>query len=582
MIAAEIQAEEARVCRWLIKAFWVLAIVLGLVAFWIDRNSTNTDGISYVDVASAFSRHDWTAGINAYWSPLYPFILGLALRLLRPSPFKEFTVVHLVNFVIFLGAAASFNFFMSRLLRRQRQLAQRDGAAAVVFLPEWAMLALGYALFLWTSLRLITISDISPDMLVALFVYVAAGIVLGMRSERVLDFAVLGAILGLGYLAKAPMLPVGIIFLAGAIIFAHDLRKAAIRLPIAIAALIIAAAPFAVALSHIEGRFTWGDSAKLNYAWYVNHVPRYHWQGDMRGLGSPIHPTKKIYEVPAVYEFHGPKPATYSIWFDPSYWNEGVRDVFDWKSILVQIRINLQVYDDVILTQQGYLIVTCALLFLLGTRTESAMSSVAKYGVILLPAIAALTMYVLVHVENRMIAPFDVLLWMGLFAAVRFEGSSEIRRAAEYVVICVVAFTVLIMGLGQLGDIASHGRAELTAWSNDEALPQWQIATSLRRLGVEPGDKVAWIRPSVFDDKIQNYSWARLARVEIVAEISTGGADDFWSASPAEQSKILDAFARTGAVALVVTKIPARFSPGGWLPLGKTGYFLHPLQAPKQ
>jgi len=576
-----VPSEEARLCGYWSLAFWIVAVASGAVACWIGRNSTNTDGISYMDLASAFSRHAWPAGINAYWSPLYPFTLGLALRYLKPTVYKEVSVVHAVNFLIFLGAAGAFEFFLSRLLRDRRQCFLSAPGGTWAFLPDWAMLALGYALFLWSSLEMITVSDISPDMLVALFVYLAAGMVLDMRGRPAgaMSFLALGAVLGFGYLAKAPMLPMGVIFLVMAALVTRDIgRAAAMGLPLAALAFLIVAGPFIAALSHAERHLTWGDSAKLNYAWYINHVPRYHWQGNLRGLGTPVHPTRKIHAEPAVYEFEGPKSATYPVWYDPAYWNDGVHLVFDWKSILQQIRLNVAVYYDVIFAQQSYLVVACALLFLIGGRGKLAWNDMAGYWMLLVPVAAALGMYVLVHVETRMIGAYIVLLWMALFATIRVENTPGLRKSAASGVIVIVLFTIFTLSLSMLGDLLSHSRAELTAWNNTDALPQWQVVKELNRSGIQPGDTVAWIRPNVFDDRMQNYSWARLARVQIVAEIPATDADAFWTASASEQAEVFDALAHTGAAALVVTKMPTRFSANGWIPLGKTGYFEYPLR----
>jgi hypothetical protein len=578
----ENSAAQDGVCNYLNRSFWMIVCGFGVLAAWIGRNSINTDGISYLDVASAFNRHDWASAVNAYWSPGYPFVLSLGLKLFRPSVYKEFAVVHLVNFLIFLAAAGACDFFLARLLRYRKEMAavSANAFAATTAIPDWALMALGYALFFWTSLKLITLSDVSPDMLVATFVYVQAGILLGMRKRGAgaIDFLLLGGAAGFGYLAKAPMLPVGLIFLALALLVLGDVRKAAIRLPIYLLAFCVVAGPFIGALSHFQGRLTWGDSAKLNYAWYVNHVPRYHWQGEMRGLGTPVHPSKKINDVPAIYEFDGHGSATYETWYDPAYWNAGVKTKIDPKSILLQVLSNRLVYYDVFFNQLAPVLVICACLFLIGGRGKLAFQDVAAYWMVLLPPLAALGMYIGVHVEVRMIGAFVVMLWMGLFTAVKFDQPASTRRVGEWAVVSLISFTILTLGFSILGDVASYSRAELTAWNNTTALPQWQIVNELRRAGIEPGDKVAWIRPNIFDDRTQNYFWARMARVRIIAEIPAVNADDFWNASPGERAKVLDILSHTGAAALVVTKMPLKSADSGWRPLGKTGYFEYPLR----
>jgi hypothetical protein len=103
----------------------------------------NPDGIAYLDMADAYFRGDWTTAINAYWSPLYSWILGVAMHLGKPSMHWEFPLVHVVNFFMYLAALGSFEFFWTQLMHYRRNNDSGDGS---VTLPEWALLALGYTL----------------------------------------------------------------------------------------------------------------------------------------------------------------------------------------------------------------------------------------------------------------------------------------------------------------------------------------------------------------------------------------------------------------------------------------------------
>jgi hypothetical protein len=553
-------------------------MLFGLLDFWINRDATNTDGISYLDVASAFARHDWAGAVNAYWSPLYPFLLSIGLRLLKPAPYWEFTVAHLVNLVIFAGAAAAFQFFLNSFLTYRASRVESANSGALAVLPDWALMALGYALFLWSSLQLITIAVLSPDMTVELFVYLAGGIVLGMRAKgiaRVRDFFLLGIVVGSGYLAKAPMFPIGLVFLAIALFSARGVKTSIVRFSAGMLAIILVATPFVLTLSREKGHLTWGDSAKLNYSWYVNHVPRYHWQGTPARYGRPDHPTKQLFAEPPVYGFDGPHTSTYPVWYDPSYWNQGVRQVWDWKSILRQVSANLPVYDGVIFGREAAVVGVCLLLFLIGDRGKSALADFADYGFLLIPVAAAFGMYVVVHVEERMIASFVVLLWMALFATVRYRDLPEIQRCASLAVAAVALLTVFTLAESVFGEVFVHGPREILSSSSRSF--QWQIANDLHVMGVEPGDKVAWMRPSAFTPK-QNYAWARLARVEIVAEVPGGEESQFWTDSPGTRGKLFDAVSQTGAAAFVVTEMPSGFPDSGWKQLGKTGYWVHMLR----
>jgi hypothetical protein len=154
----------------------MLAIGLGVLHVYaaIKSQSMNADGISYLDIGDAYFRADWVNAINPVWSPLYSWILGFANFAIRPSMQWEFPVVHLVNFIIYLIALSSFEFMWKRV---------RTGEATSesYTLPDPWWWTLGYLLFIWISLSLIEIWAVTPDMLMAVFVFLAAGLIAQMR-----------------------------------------------------------------------------------------------------------------------------------------------------------------------------------------------------------------------------------------------------------------------------------------------------------------------------------------------------------------------------------------------------------------
>ena len=70
-----------------------------------------------------------------------------------------------------------------------------------------------------------------------------------------------GGLLGLGYLAKAPMLPLAVVFLAASALALSGRASRISHLVVASVALAVVAVPFIVALSFANGRPTVGDSA---------------------------------------------------------------------------------------------------------------------------------------------------------------------------------------------------------------------------------------------------------------------------------------------------------------------------------
>jgi hypothetical protein len=93
----------------------------------------------------------------------------------------------------------------------------------------------------------------------------------------------------------------------------------------------------------------------------------------------------------------------------------------------------------------------------------------------------------------------------------------------------------------------------------------------LHGLGIQPGDKVAVIGYG-FDS-----FWARLARVQIVAEMLGAEADPFWLGDPALQSDVLQAFATAEARAVVAERVPSYADLSGWHRVGDSDYYVRIL-----
>lgn len=129
---------------------------------------------------------------------------------MKPSSYSQFTVVHGVNFLIYLFALGCFEFLLRAATADRTRVGDHNNADSR--LPKWAVFAIGYAVFFWSSLSLITIERVSPDLLMAGFVYLARGLLLQIRTrpQGFSAFALLGAVLGFGYLAKAPVFSAGI------------------------------------------------------------------------------------------------------------------------------------------------------------------------------------------------------------------------------------------------------------------------------------------------------------------------------------------------------------------------------------
>src|ERR1041385_6100136 len=90
----------------LLKRFLaIVGIAAAAIQASLSRNYLSSpDGVSYLDIADSYLRGDWHSAVNAYWSPLYSWLLAAVLFIFKPSGQNEFAVVKVVNFLAFLLA----------------------------------------------------------------------------------------------------------------------------------------------------------------------------------------------------------------------------------------------------------------------------------------------------------------------------------------------------------------------------------------------------------------------------------------------------------------------------------------------
>jgi hypothetical protein len=461
-----------------------------------------------------------------------------------------------MNFLIFLLAIAAFEFFWSGIRRNAYGL------------PHLILWVFGYAMFLWLTVG--SVALVTPDLCVSAIVYLIAGLVLRIRDgAETKHFIWLGFALGIGYFAKAMLFPMAFVFLAVLLIARVSPKKVAWSALIFISI----AAPQILLLSHAKGRLTFSESAPLSLAWSNFNVPVRNWQGEPVGNGIPAHPTRQVYEHPAVFEFNGPIHASYPPWYDPSYWNEGLRFHFVPSVVLRHISHNAKLILLGLLQPKVWVLSTFILAVL---SARSSVAGIAFHWVLLVPAFAALAMYSLTFVQYRYMPAWEMLVWAAFLFGLRIRVGLSPR-----VLLWLGGITAAVMLLASANGI----RAEL-AHRNDDATPDYRIVEELQNLGVHAGQRVAAIG---FDN---DANWAYFSRLFVVAEINLDQTCEFWSAAPAVQQEVLRRFKEAGA-SLVVARVDGGMKstdyavapdlaacthPGpGWrnLPDSDLVYFLH-------
>jgi hypothetical protein len=538
-------------------AFAIIAVV-GALRLWVGRYSMNPDGMCYLDLGDAFFHRKWFDAVNAYWSPLYAWLLGAALFVARPSRWWEFPVAHGVNFLIYLAAFFCFEFFLRSLRDDLRLEAGYRNGASRWTLSEQSLFAIGYALFLWSSLELITIWDFSPDLTVATLVYLIAGLLLRIRHRNSFRlYIVLGVVLGFAYLTKAVMFPLGFAFILIGL-FCVPRQKRLGYLLLVTSCFLAVSAPWLVALSRAKGRLTFGDSGRLNYSSLVSPGGRViNWQGAPPGSGIPVHATRQLLKNPPLYEFATPVGGTYPPSFDPSYWNEGRSWTFNLRSQLSAMKEHVLMYAELLLRSQAGLFAGALTLILVGGIATRA--AILNKWPLFAMCFAAMGLYSLVHAETRFVGAYVVLFWMAILFSVRL-GSREARRMAEYLALAVVITVLLSVADGTVRAVIAGGPYS--------ALDQIIVADDLEKIGLRAGERVA-----VLGDGNWSY-WARSGKLKIVSTIMSPDTPAFWTENAEQREQVHRLFASTGAKAVVTTKPPTTDAGVGWQQIGSSAYYI--------
>lgn len=526
-------------------AFWCFAVIAGFLQAWAGRFYIEPDGVNYLDIADAYLRHDWASAINAYWSPLYSWLLAGAKWLLHPSPYWESTTLQALNFLLYILSLACFAYFFSELTSLADE---QHGAVEQQSLPRGAWNLFGYSLFVYASLELIRVNTDTPDMLVAAACLLATGILLRIRREVTgwWAYLALGAVLALGYLAKAVMFPISFVFLFSSLFAARDWRKTAPRAALGLFAFLLVASPWLFTLSKAKGRFTFGDTGSLNYAWYV------------QSTGKPIHGVRLLSAKPPVEEFATPVVGTYPLWYDSTYWYEGVHPHFGLRAQLHALGINLGDYFRLFSAEKGIAVGLLVLVLFTG-RTGTYARVLLSLWPFWLAAIAAFGLYALVHVETRFLGAAVVILWSILFVAAWLtlpDAALKLWVSSLTAVSILIAVTLAVESAKNLSTILKRPQNV-----------EWEAAHELSRLGLRQGDLVALIGHS----NVADY-YAHLAKVRIAAQVPAEGVSSYWDANPESRRRVLNLFRQAGAAILVTHISPPSSQAEDWKPLGSTGY----------
>jgi hypothetical protein len=546
---------------------WAVTITAALLQTLAVRFYISGDGNSYLDVASAYLRGDFANAINAYWSPFYSWLIALVLWAFKPGGHWETTILHLLNFAGLLVSLRAFEFFFGNFLAARQNLTQPEGESVELPVTIWWML--GYALFISATLEVMAIYPITaPDHWVCIVTFLSIGLILkiAMRGGGPSLFAALGLVLGLGYLTKTFYFPLAFVFIGTAWLASRELRKNFTGAVIALVAFLLVAGPFVFALSKTKHRFTYGDVGKIAYAEVMNWgLEPIFWEGG-NGSGTPKHPARIVLSSPTVYEFAEPISGSYPMWYDSSYWNDGMEIHFRPINQLKVLRQSAGTFFLIFLIQLEF-VVGLAVLAFYDVRPREWLSLAVRHWFLWLPAAAACLGFTCVLVEGRYVASFLVVLWLAAFASTLCSASIAAKRVAVAVVLAVTFVTVVKTLKFAVTDAFAISK---------QVNENWEAAQKLKDFGASPGDRVALI------GVIAEQHLMRLAKVKAVAELRYRDEQKFWTGDASLQDSVFTAFATTGSRIVVAAHAPVTAVKEGWIRLGNTDYYARSLLAKPQ
>lgn len=459
----------------LILAFVAIVVALGTLQCRAWNGAPNADGISYLELATRYAQGDVRAVANGYWSPLYPALLGVGVRLAdAPSTYygddlaPELRVALVVN----IGVLALATFAFARLVLALDG-AEPERPPSVVRLCRLIAAA---ALWIWAAIRLVGATTITPDLLLATWLVLATTELLELTRHppsraRMVRLSI---VLALGYWTKAVFFPLVLVAIPTAAVLARAAERRATTTRLASLSVVLCA-PLAVVQSVSQGHLSFGETGRLNYQWYVNDVHRLLPSGENpTGPPSPSAPPSVVRTSLGATLLTGNEPGSFPFWYDPSRFVERGPTRLSLAAQWRVVRANAHWYRVV----AGVL----ALLALVATIAAAFRQRIRLDRLLVAaPALTLLALHALTHPEGRLTGAglaisITLLIYLGGAPRSTSARPSSVLRVVE----CTALATATIVAIGRASNRVSLAPRP----------PVRNLAAELTRRGLREGDQV--------------------------------------------------------------------------------------------
>jgi hypothetical protein len=544
--------------------FATIGILAGMVQAWTSRGTLGTDLLNYLALAQTLVTSGWTASANAFWSPLYSWLLAIPMWLHLLSASNGLFWIHVVNFGIFCGSILCFHVFLNNTLKLAAARVGADNLRWARIDSLWYFCACGmffFAVFGWLPNSLST-----PDLLVGGLILLSAGLLaaIALRDAGWSNYLVLGLSLGLAYLAKAPAFPLALLFLISAVFLSNAERSRWAKCLGSFAMFVLVAGPFIYILSKQESRPTFGESGRVAFLMYGDGWPAY-WLGEI----VPGKDRAPMYDVVCsdlpVVGFRDALPGVHPPSYAPSRWYAGIRPTLRVRQEILNLRANWHILAEMLFEESDLFAGFLVLLLLAGWN--KGIHAILQWWFLWLPAFFGIAIFVIVHVEDRFIAPFLVLGTVGLYLPMLVANARKPGMVSR------VLLAVLIT---QAGRALPDAMKSLLGSKIDLPSSGSKEVAGLTQLQVPPGTKVAIIgfAPGSY--------WAWIGQYPIVGEIPPSGTGRFLAASPRERERIYGCLSKTGAEAVAIRGEYPQLLHENWKKVGPEDLYVRVLNSVAQ
>ncbi len=534
------------------NVFWyVLFALLGFVAFWTSRYNTNPDFIAYADIADAYLRGDWRYALNSSWPPLFSWLLMIPIAL-TDSPESETISCHLLQYCLYLGALATLALVIRELLRKYLQ-----SDTATPLSPRPAIVAsvcwlIGGALLLSTQPIVLT-PDILQVPIILLLLYL-----LIVNSTRPLSpsYSIcVATLIAIGYYAKSVFLPLApFIILSSVVLSPVPWKKRILYAALECCLVLGLVSPFVVAISVQQGRFTYGDSGKINYGLFVSQDVYRYTEGNLT--------EENLWIAPTEYPYHIPGRVDRAVWEDPTQVDISAYDMaasFAWNCRRIYWR------GGKMLLLGMAAVVLLAVCF---RCWRTSLMPPATNALLLFPAVVAMSAYVSILYLPRYVHSW--LIWAalvviaGAWSANRIPRRWNVLRSAAMVLLVLTSILFL--------------RESVTGYRNNLAkipklLGQYEAAKRVCQLDIRDICVIGRVpvgSPSLGErHPTSSVLWVRYTPCRIRAVYPEG--QKFYSLKPSELKEVLARLARE-KIDAVIFQSPPQVHPN-WTDLGG-GYYI--------